>query len=111
MFCAAAPLSAIETDSRICHDINTDAGLFLWDFVKETPSLPGLYQGLGEVDAESNFFELQDGSKWAAADIQMIDGWIEGDQLILGNFQNMIGLSSASTHRIVVITKLSCATS
>lgn len=78
--------------------VTTDAGLIDFRFSYDIQTFPGLLQGLVMVFAEDEAFELLNGSKWSAANIEMIKGWTETDQLVLSQNQAFF-----STHRFALL--------
>jgi len=86
---ASASLCAGDPAPINCQNmaIETDAGLIHFEFVKQSQALPGLFQGVAGIDANNNSFELSNGSKWSAHAIEMIRGWVAGDQLVLSQNQ------------------------
>jgi hypothetical protein len=78
--------------------IGTDAGNIDFRFSNEIQPFPGLLQGLAAVFVEDDCFELLNGSKWSAANIDMIKGWTESDQLLISQNQSFF-----STHKFALL--------
>jgi hypothetical protein len=88
---------AAETTPFLPRDIvgETEAGLI---YFKPVQILPGLLQDVAEVDLEAKVFTLANGSKWAAPNIDMINGWTKDDQLVVSQNQTLF-----STHRYALL--------
>ncbi len=90
-------MCADETTPFLPRDVvgETEAGLI---YFKPVQILPGLLQDVADIDRDAKVFSLANGSKWYAPNIDMINGWVKSDQLVISQNQALF-----STHRYALL--------
>ncbi len=91
---AIAPTTLIGADKNPTPEptVNTEAGSIRFDLLKQYEVMPFMKQAITSSDATKGLFELGNGSQWSASDINALQGWEEGDEIVLAPNQALFSL-------------------